>query len=138
MGVSFAGSAGQYYCSGASRSSFPCCHSKSAAIAVIGFETEASSYSVCEVAGTAFSRSALPNPADHSSTPFSTTATETPGVLLAAINREIAASSCARFAGGIFAACANAAALENKKAIARITETLPTAKCAQVRRQVEP
>ena len=68
-------------------------------MAVIDLEMEPSRYSVCAVAGTALSRSALPKPADHSSAPFSTTATETPGVLLAAMKRAMAASSWARFCG---------------------------------------
>jgi len=78
IGVSFWGKAGQYFCTGASRSSFPLSYNCIAATAVSGFEIEASLYSVLDVAGTKFSRSAMPKPEDQTNCPFSTTATETP------------------------------------------------------------
>src|ERR1017187_2175379 len=114
MGACFGGTAGQYFCTGASRSSLPCCQSSKAAVAVIGFEMDASRYSVWEVAGTEFSRSAEPKPAVHSTAPFSTTATETPGILLAAMKREMAVSNCLRFSGAICPDCPTAAAVKRK------------------------
>ena len=40
-----------------------------AAVAVIDLEIEPSRYSVCDVAGTEFSRSAIPKPPDHTNSP---------------------------------------------------------------------
>src|ERR1043166_5738244 len=99
MGPSgFCGKAGQYFCTGASRSSLPCCQSCMAPTAVIGLETEARRYRVCEVAGTEFSRSAMPKPPDQTYSPFFTTATETPGTLFAAMNFATAVSIYLRVA----------------------------------------
>src|SRR5207248_11217106 len=88
MGHGFCGNAGQYFCTGESRSSLPCSQSAMAAVAVIGFEIEPRRYSVCDVAGTEFSRSATPKPADHTNSPSCTTAAEMPGALLSAMNFE--------------------------------------------------
>jgi hypothetical protein len=41
----------------------------------------------------------MPKPPDHTNAPFSTTATETPGALLAAMNFEMAVSILARLSG---------------------------------------
>ena len=68
------------------------------AVAVMGFETEPRRYSVSAVAGTEFSRSAIPKPLT-TRTPFWTTATETPGALLAAMNCEMALSILACLSG---------------------------------------
>src|SRR5712692_6902827 len=67
------------------------------ATAVIGFEIEPRRYSVEEVAGAKSSRSDRPKPADQSGWPFCTTATETPGTLLAVMKAETAFSIWARF-----------------------------------------
>src|SRR5665213_2487906 len=90
MGHGFSGNAGQYFCTGESRSSLPCSQSSIAEVAVIDFEIEARRYSVCDVAGIEFSRSAMPKPADHTNSPSCTTAAETPGALLADLKLEIA------------------------------------------------
>src|SRR5665213_1574815 len=92
MGHGFSGNAGQYFCTGESRSSLPCSESSMAAVAVIDFEIEARRYSVCDVAGTEFSRSAMPKPADHTNSPSCTTAAEMPGALLAALKLEMVLS----------------------------------------------
>src|SRR6476661_11288259 len=113
IGVSFWGKAGQYFCTGASRSSFPLSYNCIAATAVSGFEIEASLYSVLDVAGTKFSRSAMPKPEDQTNCPFSTTATETPGMCFAAMNFETAASIWARFSGENFASSATASHATN-------------------------
>src|SRR5580704_522083 len=70
------------------------------ATAVIGLEIEPSRKSVKEVAGEEFSRSAMPNPADHTGSPSSTTAAPMPGTLLADMKLETAFSISARFSGG--------------------------------------
>jgi hypothetical protein len=67
------------------------------AVAVIGFEIEAMRYNVCEVAGTEFSKSAMPKPADHTTFSSCTTATDMPGDLLSAMNFEMAVSIFACF-----------------------------------------
>src|SRR5579862_7432918 len=92
MGHGFCGNAGQYFCTGESRSSLPCSQSSMAAVAVNDFEIEARRYSVCDVAGTEFSRSAMPKPADHTNSPSCTTATEMPGALLADLKLEMVLS----------------------------------------------
>src|SRR5437868_1618186 len=97
MGNGFCGNAGQYFCTGESKSSLPRSQSAMAAVAVIGFEIEPRRYSVCDVAGTEFSRSAMPKPADHTNSPFCTTAAEMPGTLLEAMNAEMALSIFACF-----------------------------------------
>src|SRR3954470_6838104 len=108
MGPSFfTGKSGQYFCTGTSRSSFPCCQSCSAAIAVIGFETDARRKRVLEFTGTEFSRSAMPNPSDQTNWLFSTTATDIPGDLLDAMNFVTAFSICLRVAGARSAFWAN-------------------------------
>src|SRR5437773_5531535 len=86
MGHGFCGNAGQYFCTGESKSSLPCSQSAMVAVAVIGFEIEPRRYSVCDVAGTEFSRSAIPKPADHTNSPSCTTATDIPDTLVAAMN----------------------------------------------------
>src|SRR5271154_3916255 len=88
MGHSFFGKTGQYSCTGASRSSLSPSESCRMAVAVMGLETEARRKSVAEVAGTKFSRSAMPKPADQAGWPLRTTATETPGTLVAAMKSE--------------------------------------------------
>src|SRR5271168_3941962 len=88
MGHSFFGKAAQYFCTGASRSSLPRSESCRMAVAVMGLETEARRKSVAEVAGAKFSRSAMPKPADQAGWPLRTTATETPGTLVAAMKSE--------------------------------------------------
>src|SRR5580700_4612223 len=70
-----------------------------AAVAVIGFEIDANRKSVRDVAGTEFSRSAIPNPADHSYLPSLTTATDAPGKPFAAMNFDTASSICLRWSG---------------------------------------
>ena len=98
MGHGFGGNVGQDFCTGMSRSSLPCSQSAMAAVAVIGFEIEPRRYNVYDVAGTEFSRSAMPKPADQTNSPSCTTAAETPGVWLSAMNFEMALSifACSR------------------------------------------
>jgi hypothetical protein len=67
-----------------------------AAVAVRDFEIEPSRYTVWAVAGTEFSRSAMPKPADHTTSPSWTMAADNPGTLLVAINVVMAVSTCAR------------------------------------------
>jgi hypothetical protein len=67
------------------------------ATAVMGFEIEPRRYSVEEVAGVKSLRSDMPKPADQMGWPFCTTATETPGTLLAVMKAEAAFSIWARF-----------------------------------------
>src|SRR5271165_5982063 len=64
------------------------------AVAVMGLETEARRKSVAEVAGTKFSRSAMPKPADQAGWPLRTTATERPGTLAPAMKSETAWEIC--------------------------------------------
>src|SRR5258706_15003114 len=66
---------------------------------VMDLEIEPRRYSVEEVAGEKSSRSAMPKPADQTGWPLWTTATETPGTLLAVMNAETAFSIWARFSG---------------------------------------
>ena len=68
------------------------------------------------------SRLPIPNPTVHSTAPFSTTATETAGVLLAAIKREMAASSWARFSGAIWSDSAAAVLPSRKWKIKKIAQ----------------
>src|SRR5437879_3835182 len=102
MGHGFSGNAGQYFRTGESKSSLPRSQSSMAAVAVIGFEIEPRRYSVSDVAGTEFSRSAMPKPADHTNSPSCTTAAEIPGALLAAMNLEMALSIFACFSAESF------------------------------------
>ena len=102
MGRGFCGNAGQYFCTGESRSSLPCSQSSMAAVAVIDFEIEPRRYSVCDVAGTEFSRSARPKPADHTNSPSCTTAADMPGALLAAMKLEMVLSILACFSAESF------------------------------------
>ena len=99
MGHGFWGNAGQYFWTGASRSSWPRSASTRAAVAVMGFEIEPRRYTVSAVAGTEFSRSAMPKPPDHTSFPSWTTATETPGAWPSARNFEMALSILACVSG---------------------------------------
>src|SRR6266852_194859 len=97
MGESFWGKEGQYFCTGASRSSLPRSKSCRMATAVMGFEIEPRRYSVEEIAGVKSSRSDMPKPADQMGWPFCTTAAETPGTLLVVMKAETAFSLWARF-----------------------------------------
>jgi len=63
------------------------------AVAVMGLEIDPSLKSVAEVAGTKFSRSAIPKLCDQTSSPSCTTATEIPGTLFAAMKLEAAFST---------------------------------------------
>src|SRR6202047_1058629 len=102
MGHGFCGNAGQYFCTGEPRSRLPRSQSCMAAVAVKVFEIEARRYSVCDVAGTEFSRSAMPKPADHTNSPSCTTAAEMPGALLAAMKLEMVLSILAWFSAESF------------------------------------
>ena len=105
IGHGFLGNAGQYFWIGASKSSWPRSESTNAAVAVMGFDTEPRRYSVSAVAGTEFSRSAIPKPRDHTNSPFWTMATETPGTLLVAMNCEMAVSILACLSGEKVVVC---------------------------------
>src|SRR5439155_16805285 len=85
MGHSFCGNSGQYFCTGASRSSLPRSQSCKTAVAEMGLEMEPKRKSVEEVAGEEFSRSAMPKPCDQRGSPSRTTAAESPGMLFADI-----------------------------------------------------
>src|ERR1700722_4268139 len=113
IGHGFCGKAGQYFCTGASRSSLPRSHSSIAAVAVSDLEIEASRKSVCSLAGALFSAPAGPKPLRHSYSPFSTTATETPGTWVEAMNLETAFSIRVRFSGESLFSCACEAQREN-------------------------
>src|SRR5260370_8667323 len=82
------------------------------ATAVMDLEIAARRYSVEEVAGEKFWRSAMPKPADQTGWPLWTTATETPGTLLAVMKAETAFSIWARFSGESEGSCAAAATEE--------------------------
>jgi hypothetical protein len=97
-----------------------------AAVAVMGLEMDANLNKVCGVTGTPFSRSAIPNPSDQTSSPFSTTAAETPGTLFAAMNFEIAFSRRVLFAAGSLLSCAKPAAEQTIRTIRRHPGTLRT------------
>src|ERR1039457_600416 len=99
IGDGFCGKAGQYFWTEASRSSCPRSQSCMAAGAVSDLEMEARRKSVYSVAGALFSTSAKPKALAHSYSPFSTTATESPGTWVAAMNLVTAASIWVRFAG---------------------------------------
>src|SRR5450631_722947 len=99
IGHGFCGKAGQYFWTGASRSSCPRSQSCMAAVAVSDLEMDARRKSVCSVAGALFSTSAKPKPLAHSYSPFSTTATESPGTWVVAMNLVTAASIWVRFWG---------------------------------------
>ena len=103
----FWGNAGQYFWTGASRSSWPRSTSSIAAVALRGLEIEAKRNRVCSVTGVLFSRSAKPKPLAHSIFPSSTTETESPGTWVVAMNFATAASICVRFSLGnsLFCAC---------------------------------
>src|SRR5271155_4661649 len=117
MGHSFLGKAGQYFCTSASRSSFPRSESCRIAVAVIDLEIEPNRNSVEDVAGTKFSRSAMPKPEDQTSSPSCTTATEIPGMLFAPMKLEAAFSICARLSEERLLFCARTGAEPAKKAI---------------------
>src|ERR1700676_4398057 len=106
IGHGFCGNAGQYFCTGASRSSCPRSHSCMAAVAVSDLEMDARRKSVWSLAGALVSRSAKPKPLPHSYSPFSTTATETPGTWVEAMNLDTAASIRVRFSGESLFSCA--------------------------------
>jgi hypothetical protein len=76
------------------------------AVAVMGLEIEPSRKSVEDVAGTKFSRSAIPKPADQTSSPSWTTETEIPGTLFAAMKLEAAFSICVRLSAERLLVCA--------------------------------
>src|SRR5258708_26963976 len=63
------------------------------AVAVIGLEMDPSRKSVEDVAGAESSRSAIPNPADHTGSPSNTTAAPIPGTLFADMKLETAFSN---------------------------------------------
>lgn len=73
------GSDGTYEWTGVSRSSLPSSTSRAAAAAVSTFETLPSRNRVLGVTGTLRSRSAVPNPSDHTILPDAPTAIESPG-----------------------------------------------------------
>src|SRR5580704_697741 len=100
------GKDGQYFWTGASRSSCPRSHSCMAAVAVSDLEIEARRKSVCSLAGELFSASARPKPEAHSYSPFSTTAMESPGTWVEAMNLPTAPSIWVRFWGESWACCA--------------------------------
>src|SRR5258706_10555039 len=79
---------------------------------VMDLEIEPRRYSVEEVAGEKSSRSAMPKPADQTGWPLWTTATETPGTLLAVMKAETAFSIWVRFSGERGGSCAAAATEE--------------------------
>jgi len=62
----------------------------------MGLEIEPRRNRVKDVAGTKFSRSAIPKPWDQTSAPSWTTATEIPGTLFEAMKLDAAFSTCAR------------------------------------------
>src|SRR5260370_27624935 len=97
IGDSFRGNAGQYFWTGASRSNLPRSQSCRIAVAVMGLEIDPSRKSVDDVAGAESSRSAMPNPADHTGSPSSTTAAPIPGTLFADMKLETAFSISRRF-----------------------------------------
>ena len=78
-----------------------------AAVAVIGLEMDARRYRVLDVAGTEFSRSAIPNPAAHAYLPFSTTPTAAPGRSFVARNCLTASSICLRLSSAGADVCAH-------------------------------
>src|SRR5216684_872103 len=92
IGDSFCGNAGQYFWTGASRSNLLCSQSCRMAMAVTGLEMDPRRKSVDEVTGAESSKSAMPNPADHTGSPSSTTAAAIPGTLLADMKLETAAA----------------------------------------------
>src|ERR1700722_4695223 len=106
IGESFLGKAGQYFWTGASRSSWPRSHNCIAPVAVSGFEIDARRNRVCSLAGTLFSTSAKPKPEAHSYWPFSTTATETPGTCVELMNFATAASIWVRLSAESCGCCA--------------------------------
>ena len=69
------------------------------AVAVIGLEIDPSRMAVCAVAGTRFSRSAMPNPAAQRTSDPIPTATLTPGIELRAISVEMICSMRRIFSG---------------------------------------
>src|SRR5438552_7306138 len=85
---------------GASRSIRPCSTSRRTAAAVIGLDTEASRDTVIGVAGTVFSTSESPYPADQRSSRSRTTPTERPGARRRGRAAWIAASRAAACAAG--------------------------------------
>src|SRR5216683_2749075 len=97
IGHSFSGKAGQYFWTGASRSSLPRSQSCKTAVAVMGLEMDPSRKSVEEVTGAKSSRSAMPKPVLQTGSPSNTTATPIPGTLFSDMKLETAFSICARF-----------------------------------------
>src|SRR5260370_7860423 len=75
----------------------------------MGLEMDPRRKSVEEVAGAKFSRSAMPNPADHTGSPSRTTATPIPGTLFADMKLETAFSISERFSAETLFCCAEAA-----------------------------
>src|ERR1700730_5882907 len=92
IGHGFCGNDGQYFCTGTSRSSFPRSQSCITAVAVSDLEMDASRNRGCPLAGALFSILASPKPLPHSYSPFSTTATDTPGTCVELRNAETADS----------------------------------------------
>ena len=99
-GQAFSGKAGTYFWMGASRSILPFSASWKTAVAVMGFETEASRYRVPALAGTLFSRSARPYPPENRSSCCTTTAALRPGMSRRDISALMAASMAASLAAG--------------------------------------
>src|SRR5260370_42662960 len=88
IGGSFCGNTGQYFCTGASRSSLPRSKSCRMATAVMDLEVEPRRYSVEEVAGVESAGADMPKPADEMGWAFCMRATETAGRLWAVLKRE--------------------------------------------------
>src|SRR5882724_5413110 len=97
IGDSFWGKAGQYFWTGASRSSLPRSQSCKTAVEVMGLEMDPSRKSVEEVTGAESSRSAMPKPVDQAGSPSNTTATPIPGTLFSDMKLETAFAICPRF-----------------------------------------
>src|SRR6266850_4668163 len=119
IGHSFCGNAGQYFWTGASRSNLPRSQSCKMAVAVIGLEMDPSRNNVDEVTGAKSSRSAVPNPADHTGSPSRTTAAPIPGTLFADIKLETAFSIAERFSAERLFRCAEATEAQERRKASR-------------------
>src|SRR5260370_40065948 len=97
IGDSFRGNAGQYFGTGAWRSNLPRSQSCRIAVAVMGLEIDPSRKGGDDVAGAESSRSAMPNPADHTRSPSSTTPAPIPGTLFADLTLEPAFAISRRY-----------------------------------------
>src|ERR1700730_2049894 len=120
MGHSFCGNEGQYFWTGASRSNLPRSQSCRMAVAVIGLEIDPSRKSVEDLTGAESSRSAIPNPADHTGSPSNTTAAPIPGALFLDMKVDTAIWICVRFSAERLFCCAEApVTLPSSKKISR-------------------